>query len=141
MIRTSQSHPLRVDSLPVGEGLLGLTICPGKSGESVFGASWARDLEIDVAAIREWGADHVVTLTETDEMAALGVDGLGEAVERYGMVWSHVPIPDLGAPDERELTAWAAISPKLHQTLDKGGKVLIHCRGRLGRRSRFENNQ
>jgi hypothetical protein len=52
MVRRSHSHPLRVDSFPVGEGLLGLSICPGKSGETVFGASWAQDLETDIAAIR-----------------------------------------------------------------------------------------
>ena len=38
-------------------------------------------------------------------MAALGVGGLGDAVERHGMVWSHVPIPDLSAPDEQAFKA------------------------------------
>lgn len=30
MIRTSLTHPIRVDALPVAGGLLGLTFCPGK---------------------------------------------------------------------------------------------------------------
>lgn len=39
-------------------------------------------------------------------MAALGVGGLGDAVARHGMVWSHVPIPDLSAPDEQAFRAF-----------------------------------
>lgn len=56
-MRTSETHPLRV-----GNGLLGLTFCPGKRGDSVYGAPWARDLDTDLSAIRGWGAGLSVSV-------------------------------------------------------------------------------
>ena len=79
-IRTSESDPLRIAALPVGGGLVGVTLCPGKQGDSVFGAGWARGLASDVAAMRDWGASAVVTLIEEHEFEMLGVQALPEAV-------------------------------------------------------------
>ena len=76
-VRTSESDPLLIASLPVGAGLVGITLCPGKRGGSVFGADWARDLATDVAAIREWGASAVVWLIEDREFERLGFHALG----------------------------------------------------------------
>ena len=129
--RNSETHPLRINVLPAGNAHLGLTLCPGKQGESVFGEPWARDLSTDVKAIRNWGAEHVVTLMESAEMDLLRVPALGRAVEEAGMAWHHLPIRDLKAPDDP--MAWAALSTRLHQALDAGENVLIHCRGGLGR--------
>jgi ADP-ribosylglycohydrolase len=131
MPRTSSSDPLRLDSVSVGEGALGLTLCPGKRGDSVFGAPWERDLEADIAAIRNWGATLVVTLTEAAEMEALGVPRLGAAVKSAGMDWLHLPIPDLNTPGPDTLAAWR--SSDIHRRLDAGQRVAIHCRGGLGR--------
>ncbi len=49
-LKTSVSHPLCIDSVgvPNAKGLVGMTFCPGKRGESVFGGTWARDLNADV---------------------------------------------------------------------------------------------
>ena len=50
-MRTSQSHPLLLDSVPIpGGGILGMTIAPGKKGQSVMGDDWDRDLVADCAA-------------------------------------------------------------------------------------------
>ena len=60
-MRTSQSHPPLIDSVQIsGAGVLGMTIAPGKKGESVFGDDWNRDLNTDVAAIKSWGATLVI---------------------------------------------------------------------------------
>ena len=131
--RTSQSHPLYVSDLVVGPGRLGLTICPGKKGDSVFGAPWNRDLGVDLAAIRAWGATAVLTLVEPHELRMLGVERLGDAVRELGMEWHHFPIPDLGAPTDLDRSGWWKVSTRLHTILDQGGKVLVHCRGGLGR--------
>ncbi len=133
MPRTSQTHPLYIDSLPLANGLLGLTICPGKKGASVFGEAWERDLKADLRAIADWGADTVLTLIETREMDEIGVPGLSEAVAEAGMAWLHLPICDMRAPDDAAMQAWRAMSPRLHRLLEGGGKLLIHCRGGLGR--------
>ena len=44
-IRTSITHPLCLDPLPVGTqgGMLGITLCPGKHAPSYNGPAWARD--------------------------------------------------------------------------------------------------
>ena len=133
MRRDSTSHPLRIDSLPVGNGHLGLTLCPGKKGDSVFGAEWDRDLDVDLDVIKAWGAQAVVTLIEDSEFDLLSVKGLGDESRARGMDWHHFPTPDLGVPTPKAMERWRELSPRLHRILENGGRVLVHCRGGLGR--------
>lgn len=72
-LRTSLTDPIRFDELPIAAGVLGLTFCPGKHGSSLTGRGWARDLELDLAASRVWGASELVTLMEDEEFALLNV--------------------------------------------------------------------
>ncbi len=62
-IKTSLFDPLRIAAVaPPGlPGVIGLTLCPGKKDP---GRGWNRDLDIDLDAIREWGAEIVVSLVE-----------------------------------------------------------------------------
>lgn len=133
--RTSQSHPLRVDALsvPGTTGEIGMTICPGKRGASLYGRPWKRDLAIDREALKAWGPDVVITLMEAWEFAVLGVPDLGTAVEAAGMRWLHLPIPDTKAPDGAFHELWERHRPDVHGILRGGGRVLLHCRGGLGR--------
>lgn len=130
--QTSQSSPLRIAEVLFGEreGRLGLTICPGKKEEC---RGWDRDLNEDLRAIRNWGASTVVTLIETHEFNLLQVPALGEAVTRLGIQWIHLPIRDVDVPDERFDRGWQAVGPEIHQGIDAGERILIHCRGGLGR--------
>ena len=43
-MRTSQTHPLRIDEVAAGDagGVIGITFCPGKQGDSYSGVPWAR---------------------------------------------------------------------------------------------------
>ena len=134
-VRTSASHPLRIDALEAGEagGLIGITFCPGKSGPSQEGHEWRRDLGADLAVVAQWRAAAVVTLIEDHEFQMLGVEGLGKAVTALGMQWHHLPIKDVHAPDSRFDIAWKAVGPALVEILQSGGRVLVHCRGGLGR--------
>ena len=132
--RTSDSDPLRIDELPCGDGLLGLTQCPGKHAPSSFGGPhWARNMDADMAAITRWGAGHVVTLMEQFELEMLGVAALSETVRQAGMRWHHLPIVDGEAPDQRFEQGWQITGPQLHNALGARGRILIHCRGGLGR--------
>lgn len=133
MPRTSTTHPLRIDDLALANGHIGLTLCPGKQGDSVFGAPWARDLALDLDAIAAWGATTVVTLIEAHEFVLLAVQGLGEAIKARGIDWLHFPVRDLDVPGPETEAAWRDMSARLHVRLERGGKVLIHCRGGLGR--------
>lgn len=133
MARTSITHPLRIDTLPVGNGSLGVTFCPGKKGDSVYGAPWARDLDHDIDAIKAWGATAVVTLIEDHEFEMLSVEPLGEVVKTHDIEWYHFPIPDLDVPTPEAMGRWRVLSPRLHQIVERGGRVVVHCRGGLGR--------
>lgn len=134
-MRTSQTHPLRINEVRAGKagGLVGITFCPGKQGDSYTGAPWARDLDTDLDAVARWGARAVVTLIEDHEFEMLGVPGLGDAVRARGIEWHHLPIVDVQPPDARFESGWATSGPRLLELLGAGEKVLVHCRGGLGR--------
>jgi protein-tyrosine phosphatase len=132
-MRTSETHPIRIDPLPVGNGLVGLTFCPGKRGDSVHGDPWARDLDTDLTAIRDWGAGLVVTLMERFEFDLLGVPDLPDRVSATGMSWTHLPIRDVDVPDAAFDAVWPEIFLDLSRRLHVGERVLLHCRGGLGR--------
>jgi len=66
MIRTSQTHPLQIATLPIGTrgGAVGVTFAPGKHQAAAMTGIWQRDLDADLTAIRDWGAQHLITLLE-----------------------------------------------------------------------------
>lgn len=133
MARTSVSDPIRFSEVLCGRGVLGLTFCPGKSGPSVFGDHWDRDLDLDLDAARAWAASMVLTLVESHELDMLRVAGLGAAVEARGMTWLHAPIKDVSIPDAAFERRWTLIGHVLRSELDKGNRVVVHCRGGRGR--------
>ena len=53
MIKTSQSHPLRIDpvEIPGGRGRIGVTFAPGKTDFHAFNGPWQRDLAADLDVI------------------------------------------------------------------------------------------
>jgi len=132
MVRTSQTDPIEVAEVLCGAGVIGVTFCPGTSGPSVFGAPWARDIQRDVAALKNWRAGVVLTL-EDHEFELLNVPALGEAVRDAGMVWLHAPIKDMGAPDESFERRWSVFGHVIRSKLLRGDRVVIHCRGGRGR--------
>jgi protein-tyrosine phosphatase len=134
-VRTSLSHPLRIDELRVDgiPGLIGITFCPGKRGESNGGCRWERNLGTDLNVIAKWRADAVVTLLEDHEFQMLGVTQLGTMIISHGISWHHLPIKDVTPPDARFEKGWLVSGPQLRGVLRRGGKVLVHCRGGLGR--------
>ncbi|MCY4316892.1 MAG: ADP-ribosyl-(dinitrogen reductase) hydrolase, partial [Roseovarius sp.] len=73
MVRTSITDPLPIDDMPVGNGCLGITFCPGKKDDSAHGAAWNRDLDLDMDAIDNWEADAVLSLIEDHEFDMLRV--------------------------------------------------------------------
>lgn len=100
-------------------------ICPIPGGR--------RPLDEDLAAIAAWGAAHVVSMTEQREMDACGAGNLGERLRDMGIAWSHVPVRDFGGLDGENAANWPALSRTLHDCLDAGGGVLVHCRAGQGR--------
>ena len=134
-VRTSSSHPLPIAEVMAGDagGRIGITFCPGKCGPSLYDYRWQRDLAADLDVIARWGARAIVTLIEAHEFELLQVPDLGAQVVARGMAWHHLPIPDVQAPDERFATGWQRSGPALLDWLIDGQRVLVHCRGGLGR--------
>ena len=110
-----------------------MTIAPGKKGESVFGDDWNRDLNTDVAAIKSWGATLVISLIEDHEFDLLSIQGLRAELSDAGLQWLHLPIKDVSVPDEQFEILWDESVASIYRRLDQGEKVLVHCRGGLGR--------
>ena len=131
--RTSIAHPLVIATLPIGQGAVGVTFCPGKCGDSVFGAPWQRDLDLDLNAVQDWGATAVLTLVESHELQLLGVPDLGTRIRQRGMHWHHLPIVDMQPPGALFEAAWPAVARQLRTQIPAGQRVLVHCRGGLGR--------
>ena len=132
--QTSQTHPLRIEPVAApGGGLIGMTFCPGKIQPGGLGGNWRRDLTTDLDAIRDWGAVAVVTLMEAHELARYRVAALGEGVRARGMAWLHLPIVDADIPNAVFEQSWRDAGPRLRAWLGEGRRILLHCRGGLGR--------
>jgi len=134
-ILDSSSSPLRIDTLtlPGNHGQIGMTICPGKKDPGISGRAWNRDLETDLDVISAWGADAVVTLMEDFELEMLGVATLPSLLLGRGIEWHHLPIRDVDVPALSFEENWLKSGLRLRTILGDGGKVLLHCRGGIGR--------
>lgn len=116
-------EPFRIATLSApGGGQIGLARLPGRAGM----------LEADVRIIADWPAHCAVSLTESDEMVAMGGAGLWPALEACGIAVHTFPVRDFGEP-EPSAGPWPELAARLHAVLDQGRNVFIHCRGGLGR--------
>ena len=134
-IRTSETDPLQIATLEVGDrgGAFGVTFAPGKKQAIAMTGAWNRDLDADLVAIRTWGAGHLVTLLEPHEFVELGVQLLAERADAAGLSWYGLPITDGSAPDSRFLEPWRRLGPQFVKALQKGERIVVHCKGGLGR--------
>ncbi len=133
MIFTSLTNPLRVDSVsvPGRGGAIGMTFCPGKK---CMGASGYhdRDLGLDLKAIRDWGAEILVSLIEEYEYHKVGLGGFEERMPE-GMLHLNLPIEDASVPGRAWEERWKKEERLVRSILRRGGKVCLHCMGGLGR--------
>jgi len=119
------SQRLRVDYVPVpnSKGKMGLTILPGRQDRG-------RDLNNDIASLKEDGATKVVSLITEQEYAEYGVKGLRQAYIDAGLSVVSYPILDQGIPDSKTLPI---LLEEIDKELQGGGSVILHCVGGLGR--------
>ena len=115
----------RFDSLdlPGTDARIGLCPCPGLDGP----------LAGDLLRLRDWGAECLVTLMEDHELAALGVTSIRSELQTLGMRWLHLPIRDMGVPDETFEASWQSIGPELHALIRDARSIALHCHGGHGR--------
>lgn len=133
--RTSETHPLQIAELPLGDGQgrIGLTFCPGKKQLQALTGGWDRDLGIDLDAVEHSGAAALISLVEPHELVTLGVPTLGDEVARRGMTWLHMPITDVSPPGAAFEASWARYGEGVRARLRDGFDVVVHCKGGLGR--------
>jgi ADP-ribosylglycohydrolase/protein-tyrosine phosphatase len=130
----SLSHPLEIATVQApGEGAIGLTICPGKRHDGRRTNPWARDMAVDLALIRDWGASALVTLMEGQELRDYEAQEIGTMAEALGLDWHHLPIPDLNPPGQEFEALWTWSGLRLRAALRRGERVLVHCLGGRGR--------
>ena len=134
MKKTSQTDPLRIDSVPVGAlgGEIGMTLCPGKKVSSSVSGEWDRDLDTDLAAIVAWGATALVSLIEPHEFESLGIERMKQCIPS-GIEHFILPIVDGAVPSGTWERSWFKVGPQVRERVALGERVVIHCRGGLGR--------
>lgn len=97
-------------------------------------APWPRGGEkllTDLAAWRAAGIRHVVSLLQEDEAAEHGLADEAAACARAGLTFRSHPVPDFGVP--ASAAAFRALEDEILGRLARGGGVLAHCRGGIGR--------
>jgi protein-tyrosine phosphatase len=70
---------------------------------------------------------------EAFELKMLGVAALPSLLLSRGIEWHHLPIRDVDIPDRTFEGNWLKSGQRLRAILMGGGKVLLHCRGGIGR--------
>lgn len=92
------------------------------------GGDW---LEDDVLRWRSTGFHAVISLLTSSEEVALDLSRENDLVEKNGMKFLSLPIPDRDVPNSE--TEVASILEALDKRLTAGENVLIHCRQGIGR--------
>ncbi len=111
-------------AVPETGGTIIITPCPGKR---------KRDLGLDLDQLKGMGAEAIVTMVQGRELDLLSVRDIGEKCEERGLIWLHCPIPDFDGPGAAFERAWADAGPRAREILRRGGTVVSHCRGGIGR--------
>ena len=75
----------------------------------------------------------MVTLIEEHEFELLGVEALPDAIRGRGSSGITCRSKTCPSPDQRFETRWADARARLRERLRSGERVLVHCRGGLGR--------
>ncbi len=110
---------MEIASIEIAGRMRGICPMPGRLG----------DYAGDLAALLAWSPGLVVTLAETDELAARGAANLPTDLAAAGVDWLHLPIPDFGTPPRALRENWPALSARLLAT----DRMVVHCMGGCGR--------
>ncbi len=116
-------HSFEVFEIPLGPALLGISRLPGLQGNFLG----------DIEKIFNWKPAAIISLTEKKEMEDLGASDFISLIEKEKLPWLHFPIKDFGIVDKQQEVFWEPISKNIHQKINNGERILVHCRGGCGR--------
>jgi len=118
------SHPYDILDVPGSTGQLIFTPCPGSKGTSVDEA---------LATLQAAGADALITLMPAEELARNEATQLPQLCSERDLEWFHLPVADEQVPLADFDRAWDGAAARIHELLDAGKRVAIHCKGGSGR--------
>ena len=129
---TSTKNPIRLDYVETGRrGRLGLTIMPGKRGQSHTESVYHdRDGYADIETMKALGVSMVVSLLDYNEHDDNGFGDLYQAYIDAGIQLVRVPTKNLTPVPFK--SALEAIQVATAEQL-RSGTVAVHCLGGLGR--------
>ena len=116
-------HPFDTLNLDNGARLI-FTPCPGTKEASLPEA---------LKTLQAAGADAVVTLMPSAELAQFQADAMPAECATLGLAWFHLPVEDDCAPEAPFSQAFASHKADLLARLAAGQTLAIHCRGGSGR--------
>jgi protein-tyrosine phosphatase len=108
-------------------GQIAMAGCPGRSAGVVLPSNSAWRLQRDVATLKHWGAQALVTLLDKQELAWLRLGQLSELLSSHNIAWHPLPLRQDSIPDERFEASWLAMAPRVRSILWCGGRVAVHC--------------
>ena len=108
-------------------GQIAMVGCPGRMACIALPTTSAWRLQRDVATLKHWGAQALVTLLENSELALLRLGTLPALLESRKIDWYHLPLRDGCIPDESFEAAWRSVAPRLREVLWRGGRIAVHC--------------
>ena len=110
-----------------------MSLCPGRRDPEITEDSWNRNLDTDLHAIRDWGTSLLVTLVGEKELELLDVSEIGAKTKALNMDWLQMPITDFSVPSVDFESNWPIHSANLVSRIVSGERIVLHCRGGLGR--------
>jgi protein-tyrosine phosphatase len=123
----SSAYRLAVVGAGRVRGQIAVAACPGRAGKMLLPSNSRWCLHRDVATLRHWGAEALVTLLEKSEMLSMRLGELPALLAAHGIAWYHVPLGEGNLPDVRFEGAWQPVSWRLRSVLWRGGRVALHC--------------
>jgi protein-tyrosine phosphatase len=118
------SHPYEILDVPGCAGQLIFTPCPGSKGSS---------LDEALTTLQAAGAEAVITLMPAEELARNDASQLQQLCAERHLEWFHLPVADEQVPLADFDRAWEGAVARIHELLDAGKRIAIHCKGGSGR--------
>lgn len=127
--RHSDTHPLQVAWLSLGDAQLGLSKIPGESNvRRADGSSTERDLDSDLDRLRALGATDVVCMLPADELMDLGLSGLYVGSLERDLGFLHVPTDVIWQKEPWARQEHESAMAQLVAMLKAGRRPVLHSR-------------
>lgn len=139
MIKTSLTHPIRVDFAVVNNSSnhtqIGMTFCPGKKQNHAMTGQWSRDLGSDLYRLKHtFCTKRLVCCVEDHEIEELQVTGLEKICKELDIDIIKFPIVDTQTPTAESLIKFFSVHGEAFlKSNNQLGNTVIFCKGGLGR--------